>query len=187
RKELLVGALQAVYVLSRSGEGYRQSWVYPFDVGSVVGGSNLVTAVAAANVEGDLHQEIFFSKGGVLIRLNGISRREAARTSLSCRSMKLADLDGNGSIELICLSADGPYPINERIVVLNAKTLARLWSSPELPFGRTLAVGNVDNDAALEIVTAGGYVYDGVTQQNQWIYSQPFGNQVDIGDLNGDG
>jgi hypothetical protein len=189
RKEILIGALEAVYVLSRSGTGYQQSWVYPFDVGTVERAAAKVTAVAAADVEGDTHQEIFFSKGGELVRLNGVERREAARTSLMCHSMKLADLDGNGSIDLACLAADArnASASDRRLVVLDSKTLAPVWSSPSLPLGRTLAVGNVDDDAALEIVASGGYVYDGVTRQNEWIYSPQFGNQVDIGDLDGDG
>ena len=42
-------------------------------------------------------------------------------------------------------------------------------------------------DAALEIVTAGGYVFDGATFVNQWLYGPGFGMDVDTGDLDGNG
>jgi hypothetical protein len=186
--EMLVGSPHAVYVLSRSGSAYQQSWVYPFDP-IKTDYSNVVRAVAARDLDSDGRQEIFFSKGPVLVRLDGVSRREAVRSSLSCRALEVADLDGNGSLELICLAAPTSYfyDTQARVVVLNPNTLAEIWSTAELPLGYTFALGNVDNDAALEIVAAGGFVFDGQTHQNEWAYSQPFGSAVDTGDMDADG
>ena len=45
----------------------------------------------------------------------------------------------------------------------------------------------MDADAALEIVTAGGYVFDGATGANEWAYAGGFGAAVDTGDLDGGG
>lgn len=186
--EMLVGSSQTVYVLSRSGADYQQSWVYPFDVNNT-DYSNVVRAVAAGDVDSDGRQEIFFSKGAALVRLDGISRREAARNSLRCRALELADLDANGAPELVCLAAPSSYYYDNpaRLVVMNPSTMAEIWSTAELPLGYTFAIGNVDNDAALEIVADGGFVFDGQTHQNQWVYSQAFGAPVDTGDMDGDG
>jgi hypothetical protein len=185
----LIGTYQAVYVLSRSGSTYQQSWVYPFDVGRADTYGDDIQAVTSADIDGDSRHEIYFSKGGELIRLDGVARREAARAELRCRGLEVADLDGNGSQELVCLNtARGyQYETEGRIVVLNASTLAELWSTPQLSVGRALAIGNVDGDAALEIVTSGGLVFDGSTHLNQWDYHQPFGEAVATGDMDGNG
>lgn len=185
-EEMLVGSPNAVYVLSKSGMTYRQSWVYPFDVEGT-SSDNVVHAVAAADLNGDSRQEIFFSKGSWLVRLDGVSRREAVRSSLPCFALELADLNGDGSLELVCLTAGSSYDSAVRLIVLDPSTLVEIWSTATLALGTSLAIGNVDNDAALEIVTSGGYVFDGQTRQNEWAYSQPFGSAVDTGDLNGDG
>jgi hypothetical protein len=185
-EEMLVGSSQAVYVLTRSGSGYRQSWVYPFEIGTAQTYSVPVSAVAARDIDGDSRQEIFFSKSDRLVRLDGIARREAASRELRCRGLEFADLDGNGTAELACLASD-MYSAVARIAVLNPTTLAELWSTPEMELGYDMAVGNVDGDAALELVTSGGYVFDGASHQNQWAYSQPFGNAVEVGDMDADG
>jgi hypothetical protein len=189
-REMLVGSSQAVYVLSRSGATYRQSWVYPFDPGfrSDTSGTGL-QAVTSADIDGDGKHEIFFSKAGRLVRLDGAARREAANIELRCRGLEIADLDANGTQELVCLNTrtDYQYETDGRIVVLNPITLAEIWSTPEFSVGTTMAIGNVDNDAALEIVTANGLVLDGGTHQIEWTYGQPFGDVIDTGDMDGDG
>jgi hypothetical protein len=189
-KEMLIGSWRSVYILSKSGSSYQQSWVYPFDVadGTNQGYDDSVHAVAARDINGDGKQEIFFSQGNLLIRLDGATRREAARKALQCLSIKLADIDRDGTLDLVCLASDSSYyNATGKIVVLDPSTLTEKWSSPALNLGNTLAIGNVDHDDALEIVTAGGYVFDGKTHQNEWAYSQPFGTVVDVGDLDGDG
>jgi hypothetical protein len=190
KNEILVGSSTAVYILSKSGSTYQQSWVYPFDVipDTSQDGTEGVYSVAAGDINNDHKQEIFFSKGNVLVRLDGVTRREAARTLLRCLQLKLADLDRDNNLELVCLQADSSFfPSTTRIFVLDPTTLAEKWSTAPMNLGTTFAIGNVDNDDALEIVTAGGYVFDGKTHQNEWAYSAPFGRVVATGDLDGDG
>ncbi len=195
--EMLIGDPQSVFLLQKTGTDYVQVWTYPFDAGS----GNSIAAVASGDVDGDGHREIFFSAGPVLVELDGVSRREihrygsvatgASGTSASpnCVSLKVADVDNDGALELICLGMDSSYgyPATGRIYVFNARTLQVKWMSDDLPLGSSMAVGNVDSDTALEIVTSGGYVFDGATGANQWAYSSGFGAQVDIGDVVGDG
>src|SRR5581483_11563400 len=104
-------------------------------------------------------------------------------------ALKVADIDNDGMAELVCLGLDASYayPARGRIYVFNARTLQLKWMTDDLVLGTAMAVGNVDSDPALEIVTSGGYVFDGATGANQWAYAPGFGLQVDIGDVVGDG
>ena len=56
-----------------------------------------------------------------------------------------------------------------------------------MELGRALAIGNVDNDNALELVFSGGFVYDGITYGNEWSYSEEFGWDIVLADVRGDG
>ncbi len=187
--EMLVGSSSAVYELAKQGSGYAQAWMYPFDPGA----SAAVGAVAAADLDGDDRQEIFFAAADIVVRLDGVSRRVAATHdsmgAAYCRDLDLADLTGDGDLELVCLAGNSDYFYGDAgsIIVFNANTLAVEWESPDLPVGRALALGSVDADPAIEIVTAAGLVYDGATLANQWAYGPGFGSLVDTGDLDGDG
>lgn len=194
--ELLVGCRRGLFELAWTGDGYAQVWSYPF---SPSRGEN-VAAVAARDLDGDGRQEIFFSVGETLLKLDGAERREAGRVETTpvdsysvgnaCTDLEVADLDGDGGFELICLRPSSSYSSWEasaKLVVLDAATLATEWETATLGLGRDLAVGQVDGDAALEIVTAGGFVFDGSSAANEWAYGPGFGRAVDTGDLDGDG
>jgi hypothetical protein len=197
-QEMLIGASQSLYLLQKSGTDYVQVWTYPFDTGA--GAS--IQAVASGDVDGDGHREIFFSAGSVVVELDGVTRREIARyispsspgpgsttMTSSCMQLKVADIDNDGSLELVCLGIDSnsSIPQTGRVYVLDARTLHLKWKTDDLILGYSLAVGNVDSDPALEIVTSAGYVFDGATGSNEWSYGPGFGQQVDIGDVKGDG
>lgn len=153
--------------MARSGTEYVQTWAHPFGHGS-----RAAIAVAAANVVGDGRLEIYFAAADTLTRLNGDTRREAAvyrgESPFYCRDIAIADLSGDGDREVVCVGGPDDYLYGEfgRILVLDAVTLAPEWESPDLDVGRSLAVGNVDADPALEIVTSGGFVYDGASLAN---------------------
>jgi FG-GAP-like repeat len=195
--EMLIGAEQSVFLLQKNGTDYDQIWAYPFDTAS----GDSIAAVASGDVNGDGHREIFFSAGPVVVELDGVTRREVARygttvtgtsgstSSPYCVSLKVADIDNDGIAELVCLGMDSSYsyPATGRIYVFNAQTMQLKWMTDDLVLGTSMAVGNVDSDPALEIVTSGGYVFDGATGANQWAYAPGFGSQVDIGDVIGDG
>ncbi|MES1190123.1 MAG: FG-GAP-like repeat-containing protein [Steroidobacter sp.] len=193
--QALVGAYQSVYLLEKSGSDYQQTWVYPFEI---VPGST-ISAVASGDVDGDGHREIFIADGPVVVKLDGVTRRETGRFGVVaangntpagpyCTALRYADIDNDGKGDLICLGADSDtYDSTSRIYVLDAETMQVKWQTPSLLLGTSMAVGNVDSDSALEIVTNNGYVFDGVSQQNQWAYGSGFGSVVDIGDVMGDG
>lgn len=188
-EEMLVGSPGAVYELARQGAGYAQAWMYPFagDTAASIG------AVAVADIDGDTRQEIYFAAGDTVVRLDGEHRRQAAahdsQGQFYCRDLEMADLDVDGDLELACLGSNSDYAYGDQgtIVVFDADTLSVLWESADLALGRSLALGNVDADPAIEIVTSRGFVYDGASLANQWSYGVGFGTLVDTGDLDGDG
>lgn len=187
RSEMLVASNHGLYELARSGSGYQQRWAYPF----APGGAKL-GAVVAKDLDGDGHQEILFASGGLVVKLDGVTRRELGRydgqSTANCVDLEIADLEPDGQQDLVCLAAPSAYYGDPaRVVVFDAATLAVRWQSSALNLGSALAVGNVDADLALEIATANGYVFDGLSAQNQWAYGPGFGVGVGTGDLDGDG
>ncbi|MGZ6099034.1 MAG: PKD domain-containing protein, partial [Myxococcaceae bacterium] len=185
--EALIAGRTGLYEFGRTDAGFAQQWMQPFPPGA--GGAGAVTA---ADLDGDHHMEIAFSVGQVLVLLDGLTRHERGRLDLGagahCADLAMADLDGDGAIELVCLQlGSDPFGDTGRLRVFDAATLVLRWETPDLALGRSLAVGNVDGDPALELVTSGGYVFDGATHANEWAYAQGFGSMVVVGDLDRDG
>ncbi|GAA0757443.1 VCBS repeat-containing protein [Ideonella azotifigens] len=93
------------------------------------------------------------------------------------RVLKAADLNGDGVDEYISLCNDGK-------LVAEGPAYAG-WSLKSVG-GYELAVGQMDGDAAMEIVSSSGKVIDADTHQVQWNYSKGFGDVLAI-DSDGDG
>jgi PKD domain/FG-GAP-like repeat/FG-GAP repeat len=194
-QQVLVGTYRSVYLLAKHGSDYQQTWVYPFDTAP----GSTIAAVTSGDVDGDGHREIFFAAGPTVVKLDGVTRREVGRYGLAaangttpagpyCIALRYADIDNDGKGELICLAQDTQlYGSSGTLYVLDAATMQLKWQSASLSLGTSMAVGNVDADPALEIVTSGGYVFDGATHQNEWLYGPGFGTVVDIGNVSGDG
>jgi hypothetical protein len=189
KQEMLVASKSGLAINAWNGAlgVYEIKWAYPWSIGP----SAPLTAVAARDLDGDGKSEIFMAAGNSLVRLEGTTRREVARYTGAAAAVLLdvevADLDSNGSLELVCLEGTSAYSTTSRLVVFDALTMAEQWRSADLPLRGTLAVGNVDTDPNREIVTAGGYVFDGVTHANEWAYGPGFGRAAATGDLDGDG
>jgi hypothetical protein len=180
--EVLVGSGKSLYELARVGTAYQESWVYPF--------ASRIQGVTAADVDGDGPLEIFYASARTVVKLGGVGRRESARNSSAnvyCRDIEARDLDADGTVELVCLGSVTEYGSEMRLIVFDAATLGVEWQSAEPSLGRTMALGNVDADAAHEIVTSAGFVFDGASLANQWTYGPGFGDLVDTGDLDGNG
>lgn len=180
-----------LYELEAAGSTYRQSWMYPF------GWSVAPLAFATADIDADGAHEIFVASGDRVLRLDGVARRVTASATLaatmppylpSCADLETADLDRDGTIELVCSATLFGFPdagVNNPLIVFDAATLA-VERQVEGYFGNDMAIGNVDNDPALEIVTWRGYVIDGVTLQQEWVSAETFGSGVAVGDVTGD-
>jgi hypothetical protein len=201
QREILIGSSTSLYMLTKSGAAdYIQSWVYPYDPraeGNFVSpGNSGFDAVASGDVDGDGHREIFFALGPVIVKLDGVTRREVARYGNQgttapfgpyCTSLKYGDIDNDGVGELVCLGNDGGNGDPTHIYVLDARTMTLKWQSGALAGGTSLALGNVVGGSGLQIVTSDGYVFDGTTHQNLWAYGPGFGSVIDVGDVSGDG
>ncbi len=187
-----------VYELQKAaGAGYRQTWA---DFTSA--GGNITTDIAAEDIDGDDQAEIFLaSYSRTVVQYAGADRRLARRAELPvpptyvCMDFEVADLDGDGDSEVICLAVDSNmFPLDAIgvIVVLAADTLDVIAQLAPDVYGYHLAVANVDNDAALEIVTGSGHVFDGVaalasSSVPQWRHTRSFGWPIAAGDVDGDG
>ena len=193
-EEVLVLGQAGPHVLEWDGDEYAQSWAYPYPISP-----GDFTSMAHADIDQDGFQEIFVAAGGDLAMLDGRERRMAATGNLpqlddgdsDCHDMDVGDLDGDGLWELVCLTS------SNHLIVLSARDLEVLWvegpASPQFSFsggfvGTGVAVGNVDADPALEIVTSTGYVYDGASRSLDWKHERPFSKRtVTLSDLDGDG
>lgn len=190
-EELLIASQDAVYELEWTGTTYRQSWVHPFPFQSGMGGP---AALATADVDGDGRHEIFVAYGNIIVKLDGIERRYEASGGYGLfnhfvRDLEIADVDNDGQLEVIAISSpsrSGDPAASGALMRLRADTLG-LSFTYAMSEGSAVAVGNVDNDAALEIVTNSGYVFDGATWREEWRYLPAFGWEVDVGDLDGNG
>lgn len=100
----------------------------------------------------------------------------AARGGL--RALAAADLDGDNSDETVSLCADGT------LVAYGPRYPT--WTLPDVG-GSDLAIGQMDNDPALEIATTSGRVIDSVARRVQWEWTDGFGVQLQAADIDGDG
>ena len=177
---LVVKRLGHVYTLEWDGQILRESWAHPFAINRHSG----TDAVTSGDVDGDGRHEIFLLGNHYhvgddsLIRLDGVDRRIAASATVppmigSGNAIEFADLDNDGSFELVHMADADPH-YQTSIVVLSADDLTVLWESPPDYLGGYVKVGNVDRDPALEIVVSGGHVFDGATYQRQWSHESAY-------------
>jgi hypothetical protein len=200
--EALILSNRALYELERDGSGgYRQSWVYPFTFFPREYGYQQrdASAIATGDVDRDGKHEIFVATERSIVKLDGVERRPVASATLgendTCADLKLGDIDRNGAPELVCVT-ESLYWQNWQaaVLVIDAGDMSVRATLPAARYGQSLALGNVDNDAQLEIVTAGGYVIDGLSLATQWYYpgtpggyDYGFGFDLETADLDGNG
>ena len=110
------------------------------------------------------------------------TRRDPCANRGGLLGLTTADLDGNGTDEIVSSCVDRS--------VIAYGTDYRTWRVPGAgsgPLPADVAVGQMDDDAALEVATTGGSVIDSVTHAVQWQVPAGFGVQVQAADIDGDG
>jgi len=142
--------------------------------------------LALADLNGDGHKDIVAAlSDGTVIVYDGVTRAKIATwaTAPQLEALAVADIDGDGKLEIV--TSDGV-----KVFVYDCVTGGLKWSLSK-GGGSSIAIGNVDADSHLEIVTTStggkGYVIDGATQTVKWEYVDGFGARVALGDLDGDG
>ncbi len=94
------------------------------------------------------------------------------------QAFTLTDLDGDGADEWLSVCGD-------QTLVVNGPDSAG-WSLPGVG-GTEIVVGQMDDDAALEIATTSGRVIDAGTHAVQWVRPEGFGAHLQVADIDGDG
>jgi hypothetical protein len=109
-----------------------------------------------------------------------LSRISTHTLPIAPRDSRVGDVAVDGSPELISV-----YNSEVRATSLGSGDF--LWSIPV--GGSSIALHNLDADPALEIIIAGpeGYVYDGLTRQQEWRYPDGFGSLVAAGNVGPNG
>lgn len=182
---LVLGRDRLLYTLRADGGSFAQNWMYPFDLSP-----DGAHAVDSADLDGDGRREILVCAGGELVVLDGASRRPSsagARTSDYCDALTVVDVDGDGALEAVMLVGGDIWSSSGQVRIVDPTTAAVLWESDPGAYGRALAVGDVDGDPALEIVTSAGFVLDGERRTVEWQRPEGFGDALALADLGGGG
>lgn len=135
--------------------------------------------------------------GGRPIVENDLETREfdwIQRDENAPYAVAAGDLDANGTTEIVVISGSTRnYQGVGRYNVYDGTTLQWLYAVETTSAGaiNPLRVGQLDNDAALEIVIADRNkveVYDGLTRQQEWSSAAlPFINTIEIHDIDNNG
>ena len=168
------------YVVRRTSSGeYEQVWRSPIYGVTIV-------RIIFADMNGDGKDDVVVALADGTIHIyDGPTMKEIGtlKVTASLKDLAIADLGGDGTKEIIASDGIGVF-------VYNAQTGATNWSVTT-GGGSSIGVGNVDSDAALEIVTTTyggkGYVINGLTGAVKWTYVNSFGAKVKLADLDGDG
>jgi hypothetical protein len=150
--------------------------------------------IADVAVGGDGPSSVHFGAQGAL----GVRPGWVAGVPTSTSSLILADIDGNGAVDLVCgTNGDSAAAESDVMYLGQSGTLSpeSAWSSGPAGWTRDIAVGDIDGDGRLDLVTAEGtenriYFNDGrlFSSSPGWSADAgPGAESVQLGDVNRDG
>lgn len=178
---------ERVMLVSFTGEGYEQSWLYPLSLNT----ENNIIRVLPADLDEDSADEILVLGNrniNIIMDLDAPAEQIVVLEDSYFHAAQIADIDADGTPELITLVSDSSYYGSQsRLVVYDLPSGEQLRSINLVSSAEELVVGNVDEDSALEVVLSNGLVYDTVTWANQWYYGDGFGSKLDLGDVDNNG
>jgi len=94
-------------------------------------------------------------------------------------AMAIANVDADPAFELVLLAQNILH-------YLDGVDFQREYQSTQAFNAQRIVIGNVDGDAAMEIVTDNGQVIDAETTEVEW-QAEPFGTFIQLLDIDGDG
>jgi hypothetical protein len=163
-------------VVARQGAGYDQVWA---SLPSPVGIDALRVTTA-----GDERVVVLAYANGSLQLVAGDSRapfRTIATGASEIRGLTIANVDGDSQPEALFCDPDQIFTVDLQTSAVSSVSMACL----------DLAVGQVDDEPGLEMAVATpadpAYVLDAATGAIEWTNNLGFGDQVEAGDLDGDG
>jgi hypothetical protein len=167
------------YVVRRNTDGgFEQIWRSPIYDATII-------RICLADMNDDGNDDVVVAlSNGFVFTYDGPTLKLTRTMNVAppVSDMAIADLDGDGTTEIVV--TDG-----FRIFVYNAGSGSLKWNSTT-GGGLSLAIGNVDTDPSLEIVTTTysgkGYVVNGLSGAIKWEYNNSFGAMVRLADLDGD-
>jgi hypothetical protein len=149
--------------------------------------------IAFADLDGDGKQEAISCATEAPFALSARGGSYATSwhgPATGCTGVTAGDRDGDGGAEVLVVTRrDGA---KSRLLSFDPRSLGGPRVTVEIPGtydAEDVAIGNVDGDAAAEVVVVTGgatYVYDGVTLALQWTATGAGGTIVHIGDVDGD-
>ena len=191
----LIYTLKWDETLNRGRGDFYQEWVYPFALGKQAP----IDAIDAADFNDDGILDIVVLNGDSLSVIDGDSRSLAWTATIDDARRGLAlfarNIDNDDAIEIVALVALENNQQQLAVFSLpdSGMLLRNDWTSDPGEYGSAMLIADVDGpdvDAHPEIVTSMGYVFDGVSLEDQWTASKPgygFGDQIVAADLDGDG
>ncbi|MDO6566827.1 VCBS repeat-containing protein [Alteromonas sp. 1_MG-2023] len=175
-----------VFTLSLIDGRYQQTWLYPYMLPT----EGLHRQVLISDVNSDDKDDILIvTEYGVSVVTDTDKMAETLfESEMEIRSATLADIDGDGIEELIYLVATENYSEDTTANVIALDSPETTLFSFDVGNAKEIAVANVDNDSALELIANSGFVYDLVSGENQWVKSNGFGDaHIAVPDFDGDG
>ena len=167
-------------VLKYADNDYKTSWTSKWY------GIDPIQAINIYDINHDGKLEIFIllSSGNIDLYKNQTMELDTTyqTTINNARNLIISDVDNDGQIEFILVSKDDDFKIN----IINSLSLAVEWdttisSADDLD----IKVGNVDNDYGTEIILSSGVIIDGADHHIKWIYSEGFGEKIELVDIDG--
>jgi Ca2+-binding RTX toxin-like protein len=186
RPEIVAGAGNFWYVAGHDAGVYRQLYLSePITPSDPASGDERIARIVV-DQEGGSPRVLVAEYSGKLSVYSGwpLELNRTANLVSGIKDVVSRDLNNDGVNELIVATGDS-FDGSGSITIYNASTLQQVWQTSQ--YGAVdIAVGQLDDDAALEIVTNTGRVIDGVTKTVEWLYAPGFGVNVEVGNLDAD-
>lgn len=178
---LIISGKQQLYTLGSYDKGLIQEWMYPYEL---PGGDIRAATPVDLNSDGISEIVVASQRQISLIRdRNSIAERIFNSGIHSIRAFAAADIDQNGTIEIVIWQGNQLLVVN-----LNGEIEHQIELDDNRKAGRSqLVIGNTDGDNYKEIILNSGYIFDGASLETQWDNETIFGDSVSIGDFDGDG